>query len=72
MSPHDLIPWTARDKLRAVDRELGKRRGAYPRFIKQGRMTKDEAAREIAIFEAIRRDYAATVEKDPRAAGLLL
>jgi hypothetical protein len=72
MRPYDHIPWTASDKLRSIDRELKKRARAFPRFVAEGRMTQDEANREIAIFEAIRRDYAAAVEANPRAAGLLL
>jgi hypothetical protein len=48
---------TIRDKLNCVLRELRLRRRLYPRAIAHGRMTQEEAKREIEIMEAIEADY---------------
>lgn len=50
--------YTAEQKQKAVDRELSFRRRVFPRLVGQGRMTRSEAAEQIAIFEAISADYA--------------
>jgi hypothetical protein len=50
--------YTAEDKKKAIERELGYRRRVYPRWIEQNRMTKRQADQQIEIFEAIRDDYA--------------
>jgi hypothetical protein len=52
------MPYTAQDKKEAVERELKYRRRVYPRWIADGRMTRDLADRQIAIFEDIMADYA--------------
>jgi hypothetical protein len=49
--------FTAKQKCEAIERELSYRRRVYPRRIEAGQMTRDLAARQIAIFEAIRDDY---------------
>ena len=55
--------WTAEQKLRAVERELKMRYRVYPRFIAEGKMTQQQADREVSIFEDIAADYRAQVEK---------
>lgn len=45
------------DKLKSVERELGFRRRVYPRRVGDGKMKQADADREIAIFEAIAKDY---------------
>ena len=57
----DLSPtliFTAQQKREAIERELSYRRRVYPRWIEQNRMTKRQADQQMAIFEAIREDYA--------------
>jgi phosphoenolpyruvate carboxylase len=53
------VEFTREDKLKALERELAMRRRVYPRFIKQGSMTVEQARREIAVMEAIAADYGA-------------
>jgi hypothetical protein len=45
------------DKLKCIERELGLRKRAYPRFVVQGKMTAEKAEREIAIMAEIAADY---------------
>lgn len=41
------------DMRKAVGAELGKSRGAYPRFVAEGRMTQAQADEKILVFEAL-------------------
>ena len=41
------------DQIKSVGRELGMRRATYPRWVKSGRMTQDEANREIERMDAV-------------------
>jgi len=50
-------PFTAQEKLDAVTRELRFRRRVYSIRVEDGRMTKELADRQIALFEAIEADY---------------
>jgi len=59
------MTWTTQDKLAAIERELSYRRKVFARRVENGSMTRDLAIRQIAIFEAIRDDYA-KAEKDER------
>jgi hypothetical protein len=52
-------PFSAQEKLDAVERELRFRRRVYPRRVDDGRMTKASADAQIALFEAIAEDYRA-------------
>jgi hypothetical protein len=49
-------------KLACLERELGMRCGLYPRRIRQGLMTADKAALEIALIEEIIADYRAKLQ----------
>lgn len=49
--------FTAEQKLAAVTREIGFRRRVYARRVAEGKMTGLQMDREIAVFEAIERDY---------------
>ncbi len=51
------MTFTAEDKLKSVERELGFRRRVYKRRVDDQKMTQKQADREIAIFEAIASDY---------------
>ena len=50
-------PFTAQEKLDAVEREIKYRRFVYPSRIASRKMTKELADRQIALFEAIADDY---------------
>lgn len=56
--------FSTREKLKAVERELGYRRRVYPRLIENGRMNQREANEQIAVFEAIAHDYRNQIETD--------
>lgn len=58
------MTFTAVDKLAAVDRELRYRRSVYARRVEADRMTQAMADKQIAVFQAIRDDYAALAEKE--------
>jgi hypothetical protein len=50
--------FSLRDKREALDRELSYRRRVFPRLVANGKMYQHTADQQIAIFEAIREDYA--------------
>jgi hypothetical protein len=50
-------PYTAQQKLDAVNRELGFRRRVYGRRVAEQKMTQQLADEQIAVFEAIAADY---------------
>jgi hypothetical protein len=52
-----MTDFTAREKKKVIERELSFRRRVYPKFVTEGRMTQEQAAHQIAVFEAIRADY---------------
>ena len=58
------MTFTAADKLAAVERELKYRHRVYDRRVVEGKMTKELADRQIAIFEAIAEDYRQLAQKD--------
>lgn len=49
------------DQLAEVQREIGMRRKAYPRWISLGRLTQERADRGIAAMEAVRDTLAGLV-----------
>lgn len=49
------------DQLAAVQREVGMRRKAYPRWVSLGRMTQQQADRSLAVMEAVRDTLAGLV-----------
>jgi hypothetical protein len=56
--------FTAADKHREVLRELKMRKRVCPRWVEKGTMTAKDAARQIAIMEAIAADYADALEQE--------
>jgi hypothetical protein len=50
--------FTAKQKREAIERELNYRRFVYPGRVAAGKMTQKLADLQIAIFEAIKADYA--------------
>jgi hypothetical protein len=57
--------FTAKQKREAIERELAYRRHVYDHRVADGKMTKELADFQIAIFEAMRDDYQA-IEKTER------
>ena len=49
---------TTQMKRDCAEREVRMRRRVYPRWIEAGRMTQEQADREIAVMAAIAADYA--------------
>lgn len=47
------------EKRKAIERELGFRRRVYPKSVADGKMKQAEADHQIAVMEAILKDYAA-------------
>jgi hypothetical protein len=48
---------TRADKIAALKREIALRKNVYPHRILMQRMTQDKANQEIAVMEAVLRDY---------------
>jgi hypothetical protein len=57
------MDFPAETKLTAIRREIAYRRRVYERRVADRKMTRQQADREVAIFEAIEADYAREVEK---------
>ena len=54
---NNVLEFTREEKLRAVKREIALRLVNYPKWIANGKMSKDQAAHEIDIMRAIAIDY---------------
>lgn len=52
------------EKLRCIKRELGMRRRNYPRWVEQGKISKQAADREIEVMKAIEQDYERAVARE--------
>ena len=52
-----MTDFTDDDKYQCAQREVKMRRKVYPRWIAMGKMNSERALKEIAIMEAIARDY---------------
>lgn len=52
-----LLEFSIEQKLEELGRVIHQRKKDYPRSIKIGRMTQDEADRRIACIKAIAKDY---------------
>ena len=53
------------EKLAEINRELGQRSRVYGWQVRKGKMTKEQAARQIQLMTAIRDDYADKVKEGP-------
>lgn len=58
------MPFTATEKLKEVEREISLRRRFYDRWISEGKMSKEMAARQIGVMEEIAADYRSAAEKE--------
>ena len=54
---NDEHQYTDEEKYECARREVKMRRKVYPRWIAMGKMGQEDAMRQIAIMEAIARDY---------------
>lgn len=61
----------ALEKLKAIQRELAFRRSLYPKWVTAGRIDQEKASREIAVMEAIAKDYQDLVAINAKQEGLL-
>lgn len=52
------MTYTVEQKREAIEREIKYRRRVFPRLVENKKMTQELANQQIAIFEAIRDDYA--------------
>lgn len=57
-------PYSAGEKLTAVNREIGFRKRVYARRVAERKMTQEQMDREIDVFQAIGRDYEALAAKE--------
>lgn len=64
-------PITTEVKLREIKRELGQRRHVYARLVAAGKLSQATADWQIAVLEAVQRDYEALIEAE-QAEGKLL
>lgn len=55
---------TAADKLQCVERELRYRHRVYGRLVERGKMTRQEADRELELMAAIAEDYREVAAED--------
>lgn len=62
---------TTAEKLACARRELAMRKSAYPGWIERGKMTAEKAAYELALMQAIARDYEALLESEKAEARAL-
>ena len=58
----ELFPISLQDKLGCLRREVKMREQVYPRWVGRGKMTQQEADRELKITKAICDDYRIKVE----------
>jgi hypothetical protein len=65
------MTFTDKEKLAEIDRELAQRHRVYRWQVRNGRMTQEQASRQLNLMTAIRMDYHAKVEASPEAAGPL-
>ena len=49
----DLLPISLADQIASVRREIGMRKGVYPRWVASGKIKQDAADREIERMEAV-------------------
>lgn len=62
------MAFTDAEKLAEVKREIRMRHSVYPKLIKGKKLTEADAARQIAILEAVVKDYDG--EPPPKLPGL--
>ena len=56
--------YTAEDKARCAEREIGQRERVYPRLVAQGRLTPERARIEIDLMREIAYEYRMAAQKN--------
>lgn len=56
-------------KLKCIEREIVMRRRVYPRWVALGKMTQEQAEKEIQTMESIANDYRSKISASLFAAG---
>lgn len=59
------MTFTAEEKLKEIDRELAQRNRVYPFMISKGKISREQAQRQVQIMQAIRQDYADKAKEGP-------
>jgi len=67
--PYYIMPYSAEDKLAAIEREIAYRRRVYPRLITEGKLSQFQADRQIAIMVEISADYVAKTKGEDLFGG---
>lgn len=57
--------FSTEEKLKELDRELMQRHRVYRRLIDNGKLSRETAARQIAILTSIANDYKAQMKEGP-------
>lgn len=65
------MTFTAADLAKCAEREVGQRRGVYPRLIGTGRLTQEKADREIQMMAEIARRLREQADAELNAGRLL-
>ena len=66
-----MTTFTAGEKYTEARREVGYRKRVYARLVAEGKMKAENAARQIAIMEAIMQDYNGAAEAEAAKGRLL-
>jgi len=66
-----MTAFTAKDKMREAQREVGQRRWVYPKLVASGKLTQAQADRQIAIMAEIALDMGALAAKEEDEGRLL-
>lgn len=57
--------FTTEEKLHEIEREIAMRQRVYPRWIANGKLKPEQAAKQIAILQAIAHDLRAQIAAVP-------
>lgn len=60
-----IAPVTNAEKLKEVEREIAMRNRVYPWMIRKGKVTKEKAAEQLRIMNAVAEDYRQKVNVGP-------
>lgn len=59
----NLIPFTLHEQIGSVEREIAMRKKVYPRWVSQGKITREKAEKEIGLMEAVLATLNAVIDK---------
>jgi len=61
----------AKTKLKEIERELDMRLRLYPVWVLQGKMTQQKADKQIAVMQAIKKDYEEKAKEEDKQMSFL-